>query len=416
MRTSGFTLTELLVVMVIIALLVALLLPALGRAREEARKTQCRSNLRQLGMAMTLYVNDNSGWTPAVYAWGVDLASGRRRLVQTTTAQDYRGSDAESAQWYLRPRITYYAPSVYHDYDDETLYAADGVTPISFPHTCSMGRGGGIPTGLGLLLSGGYLTQKGSSVLDCPSRHLPDPSVGFPEFTYLGTTYKVLPWTNEQTRFKPTAVFFTTGGSVHWGSADDDWNMVVVGGYASTYDVSSGAPWWDYVSWYPNSMLEGHANCNPVFDRKGRDDPCGLVGSYQVRPDRTFEYSHESYPIDEISGKGVASDSIWGFFHLWGDGYKDRGAIRVDPDGVNHKEGFDFSDPNHLTKSMWSSNHDMSYNVLFTDGAVKTFSDAGASLFKAVVNEKVRNLGGPICPEFEAKLFELYFDPLYAQD
>ncbi|MFH0964635.1 MAG: DUF1559 domain-containing protein [Planctomycetota bacterium] len=417
MCKKSFTLIELLVVMVIIALLVALLLPALARAREEARKTQCRSNLRQLGMAMTLYCNDNRTWTPAVYAWAVDAANGLTRLVHTTAAQDYRGSDAEAAKWYLRPRVTFMAHGggIYDPYDDEILYAADGVTVLSFPNTSPMGRGGGIPTGLGLLFSGGYLTQKGSSVLDCPSRHLPDPSVGYPEFTYLGTTYKVLPWTNEQTRFKPTAVFFTTGGAVHWGSADDDWNMVVTS-YASTYDVSSGALWWDYVSWYPNSAMGGHANCDPVFDRKGRDDPCGLVGSYHVRPDRSAEYSHESYRLDEVQGKGLASDSIWGFFHLWGNNHIDRGAIRVDPDGVNHKEPFDFSNPNRLTKRMWSSNHDMSYNVLFPDGAVKTMSDAGASLFKAVVGEKVRNIGGPICPEFEAKLFELYFDPLYAQD
>ena len=61
MKRQGFTLIELLVVMVIIALLVGLLLPALGRAREEARKTQCRSNLRQMGLAMHMYANDNKG-------------------------------------------------------------------------------------------------------------------------------------------------------------------------------------------------------------------------------------------------------------------------------------------------------------------------------------------------------------------
>ena len=45
--------------------LIALFMPALGRAREEARKTQSRSNLRQVGLALTMYANDNRGWAPS---------------------------------------------------------------------------------------------------------------------------------------------------------------------------------------------------------------------------------------------------------------------------------------------------------------------------------------------------------------
>ncbi len=60
----GFSLPELLVVMTTISTLMAILLPSLGRAREQARRVACASNLRQLGFGLRMYAVDNDGWYP----------------------------------------------------------------------------------------------------------------------------------------------------------------------------------------------------------------------------------------------------------------------------------------------------------------------------------------------------------------
>ena len=70
---TGFTLIELLVVIAIIAILAAILFPVFSRARENARRSACQSNEKQLGLAIIQYIQDNDEYPPC----GVTIGTGR---------------------------------------------------------------------------------------------------------------------------------------------------------------------------------------------------------------------------------------------------------------------------------------------------------------------------------------------------
>src|SRR5688572_551426 len=108
---AGFTLIELLVVIAIIALLAAILFPVFARARENARRSSCQSNLKQLGIGFAQYIQDNDGRYPHAEDSEITVTGGNSQTVVYPT-------DDPSYLWpikiepYIKNRQVFLCPSL----------------------------------------------------------------------------------------------------------------------------------------------------------------------------------------------------------------------------------------------------------------------------------------------------------------
>jgi len=373
---AAFTLIELLVVMVIISILVGLLMPALGRAREEARRTQCRSNMRQIGLALIMYANDNSDWVPVVYGESAD-------------PERWHGvnRDTDSVSGYPDPMGQYTHNMMLIPTLDGS--ASDKRNDIEFRQIYEIGPA--LPSGLGLLLSGGYLTQQGAVVLDCPTR----------------TVAKDMhPDVKERFSWDGREPFFTTGGK--WFEAN---GMALLAGNWYTTNPFVEHTNDPEVGYYVDSAGEyNNEGCSTSGSGGARQgDLCSIIGSYSVRERIAVVgadgvHDHSCVKLVEAAATGLAlvSDTVIGFVQ---------------------------SPVSSEDKALWNrrfiQNHDSAYNVLFPDGSVKTFADGAKNIMNEQARVAIYNIDygfaidGVILyypAEFLNSIWVVYFDPTYAAD
>ena len=146
---NGFTLIELLVVIAIIAILAAMLLPALAKAKEKANRTLCLSNLRQWGLALNIYLDDNQQAFPdfsiANTTPGARSGYDQDNILWTDLAGFHAGGYGDSAWFNALPGyvaqlpLWQYASNPTNFVNGRNIftcptakfYAADGVDPMS---------------------------------------------------------------------------------------------------------------------------------------------------------------------------------------------------------------------------------------------------------------------------------------------
>ncbi len=118
-RRPGFTLIELLVVIAIIAILIALLLPAVQQAREAARRTHCKNNMKQLGLALHNYLSTHSVFPPATIVHG-------SRISQPWSAQSMLLPYLEGGNEYSKIDFSL----GYHDGVNKAAFPPNGIAAV----------------------------------------------------------------------------------------------------------------------------------------------------------------------------------------------------------------------------------------------------------------------------------------------
>ena len=161
---KAFTLIELLVVVAIIAILAALLLPALSAAREKSRRTACKGNLQQMGVALLSYMGDYAGYVPAGHGWN---GSGADKALTFGTFTEWFGDARTGKRLAVGGAVYGYPMEGWAFAQGKSHWNAVAFGEKPHGHTFLRGDLNMAPVNLGHVLTGGYLRD--ARPFFCPS-------------------------------------------------------------------------------------------------------------------------------------------------------------------------------------------------------------------------------------------------------